>query len=138
MEGRKWPHSHGCRPTEAIFTWTCHAGACASSQQDSWVLRRRKQMLAILLKPGLRNPTMSLVLHSIGQSSDRPSQDSNEGETKVTCAYRGKEKNVLFPECLQLRYHGCCDVLNRCKTFTFHGHFHFGKSQKSYSATSSE
>ena len=51
-------------------------------------LRGRKQKLPILLRPGLRSPTISLLLHSIGQSNERTSQDSKEGETKVTCAYR--------------------------------------------------
>ena len=34
---------------------------------------------------------------------------------------------VLFRECLYLRCRGCLDVLNRFKTFTFHGHFDFGE-----------
>ena len=34
---------------------------------------------------------------------------------------------ILFRECLYLRCRGCLDVLNRFKTFTFHGHFDFGE-----------
>ena len=34
---------------------------------------------------------------------------------------------VLFRECLWLRCRGCLDVLNRFKTYTFHGHFDFGE-----------
>jgi len=35
--------------------------------------------------------------------------------------------DVLFPECLYWHCRGCLDVLNRFKTFTFHGHFDFGE-----------
>ena len=35
---------------------------------------------------------------------------------------------VLFCESLvALHCHGCLDVLNRFRTFTFHGHFDFGE-----------